>query len=99
MAPLLSELAQVATEEKSLLEEGFELLGLISSLQVEISFYLSIGLNFSEDQPYIIVANANLVFICPCLQLQEESLNCHLIQLNSRRSTEHLPARNATATA
>ncbi|XP_039140789.1 QWRF motif-containing protein 3-like [Dioscorea cayenensis subsp. rotundata] len=65
MVPLLSELAQVTTEEKSLLEEASELLGLIFSLQ-----------------------------------LQEESLKCHLIQLNSGLSTEHvLPARNAIATA
>lgn len=93
MVPLLSELAQVTTEEKSLLEEASELLGLIFSLQVEIiiSFYLSIGLNFSEDQSFI---------FAHVLQLQEESLKCHLIQLNSGLSTEHvLPARNAIATA
>ncbi|KAJ0983715.1 hypothetical protein J5N97_011970 [Dioscorea zingiberensis] len=62
--PLLSELAQVVSEEKSLLEEGSEVLSLISSFQ-----------------------------------LQEESLKCHLIQLNSVRSIEHLQARNAITTA
>ncbi|KAJ0983657.1 hypothetical protein J5N97_011912 [Dioscorea zingiberensis] len=52
------------SEEKSLLEEGSEVLSLISSFQ-----------------------------------LQEESLKCHLIQLNSVRSIEHLQARNAITTA